>query len=126
MTTAEAEVYVADASELGPGERIVVEVRGVEIAVLNVAGELHAVGNYCPHMGGPCGQGRVGPLFDREADEEMTRRKTDGVIACPWHGWEFDIETGRHEGHSGARLPVYGVVRRDEEIYLRADTHTSP
>lgn len=111
-------VYVADAAELESGDRVVVEVRGVEIAVLDVGGEYRAVGNYCPHMGGPCAQGRVSGMYDRDAGEEMQRVKEDGVVSCPWHGWEFDLETGRHEGHSGARLPVYDVVVDDGRVYV--------
>lgn len=111
-------VYVTDAAEFEPGDRAVVEVQGVEIAVMNVDGDLHAVGNYCPHMGGPCAQGRVSGMFNREIGEEMRRVKEGGVVSCPWHGWEFDLTTGRHEGHSGARLPVYDTVLADGSVYV--------
>lgn len=48
-------------------------------ALANVDGTFHAVDNNCPHNGGPLGKGR---LEGRE-------------IECPWHGWRWDVVTGR-------------------------------
>jgi nitrite reductase/ring-hydroxylating ferredoxin subunit len=88
-------VVVARADEILPGQRKIVAVGGRSIGVFNIAGEYFALRNRCPHQGGPlCAGVQFGSLrsdgpgdYQRGADAE--------VIRCPWHGWEFEIRTGR-------------------------------
>jgi nitrite reductase/ring-hydroxylating ferredoxin subunit len=37
---------------------------------------------------------------------------------CPWHGWEYDIETGDCLSKRSAFLPSYPVEVRDGEIVV--------
>jgi hypothetical protein len=39
-------------------------------------------------------------------------------IVCPWHGWEFDIESGRHCGDPKHRLRPVGIRVRENRVYL--------
>jgi nitrite reductase/ring-hydroxylating ferredoxin subunit len=39
-------------------------------------------------------------------------------MVCPWHGYEFDVRSGRHAGISGLRLKGYPVSLRDGNIYV--------
>jgi len=72
-------VAVAELDELPVDSRLVVEVGGHAVLVLNLAGTLYAVPNTCPH--------RAWPLS--EATESA------GVLKCGRHGWEFDVPSGR-------------------------------
>jgi len=63
-------------------------------ALSNVDGDLVALDNNCPHMGGPLGRGSL-----------------NGVeLTCPWHGWRWDVRTGRNcwpgSDWRVARVPV--------------------
>ncbi|MSO80273.1 MAG: hypothetical protein EXQ97_01185 [Alphaproteobacteria bacterium] len=76
---------------------------GVEIGVFRVVGELFAWHNECPHQGGPVCQGRLMKGVEERLDAD---RRSLGIhyaegrlnLACPWHGWEFDLRSGRHAG----------------------------
>jgi nitrite reductase/ring-hydroxylating ferredoxin subunit len=46
----------------------------------NVDGRFHALDGICPHAGGPLGQGELNAT----------------IVTCPWHGWPFDVTTGKH------------------------------
>lgn len=76
-------VTVATTEDIPPGSGKTVEVNGVWIALFNVAGSFFAVDNTCPHAGGPIGEGHL----------------TGEVVTCPWHGWQFNVHTGKKEGH---------------------------
>lgn len=109
---------VGRASELLDGERRVVELGGREIGVFNVGGRFFALRNRCPHQGGPLCRGRV---FGRlESDQPGEYRYDDDryLLECPWHGWEFDLETGQSwfdPGHTRVRrYPV--VLERPQAI----------
>ncbi|MEF8786631.1 MAG: Rieske (2Fe-2S) protein [Haloarculaceae archaeon] len=115
-------IEVCTRDELPPGERTIVERDGIEIGVFNVDGELYAVSNTCPHRSGPVCEGQVqteivadwpGPGYrpnERVSDEP--------TIACPWHGWEFELATGEHIGDDEFAVPSYDVVDDDGMLYV--------
>ena len=68
------------------------------IGVFNINGTFYALNNYCPHQGGPACQSK---LYDQIEAEVMPDGKVREyvetekcIIACPWHGIEFDARTG--------------------------------
>ncbi len=82
-------------SELPPGSRKIVEIAGRSIGVFNVDGEFYALRNVCPHQGAPLCQGSVGGTAAASAPGEYVWEREGEILRCPWHGWEFDITTGR-------------------------------
>lgn len=113
--------HVGSADDLDPGERIIVDIEGVEIAVFNVDGEYHGLLNYCVHQGGPIAEGLVSGSVTCEMsgdDWELSYEAEGERVACPWHGWQFDIRTGRHEDSSEYRIPTYEVLNRGGELYI--------
>ena len=66
-----------------------VEVGGRSYRVLEVDGELVAHATTCPH--------RLGPLHEALPE--------GGRLRCPWHGYVFDLRTGRSADGRALRLP---------------------
>ena len=88
-------MVVARAEEIGPGERKIVEIGGRSIGVFNIAGRYYALRNRCPHQGGPlCAGFQLGSLRSQQPGEYEYDNAGE-IIRCPWHGWEFNIKTGR-------------------------------
>jgi nitrite reductase/ring-hydroxylating ferredoxin subunit len=95
-------------SFLDPGRKVV-ELDGTEVGVFRVNGKFTAFENVCPHMGGPVCQGKINPRVLEEIAEDKTSlglafSKEQTNVACPWHGYEFDIQTGRHQGNPRVSL----------------------
>jgi nitrite reductase/ring-hydroxylating ferredoxin subunit len=88
-------VVVARADEIEPGQRKLVTVGGRSIGVFNVAGDYFALRNRCPHQGGPLCEGRLFAPLQAAAPGRYERGAEGEIIRCPWHGWEFDVRTGR-------------------------------
>jgi nitrite reductase/ring-hydroxylating ferredoxin subunit len=90
-----ASFVVAPLAELPPGSRRIVEVQGRSIGVFNVRGELFALRNACPHQGAPLCLGSLDGTAAPSAPGVYEWSRDGEILSCPWHGWEFDIRTGR-------------------------------
>lgn len=110
--------HVATVDELADAGRIIVESDGREIAVFDQDGEYYALSNYCVHQGGPVCEGLVTGTLTVNDEFDLVYSAADRAVVCPWHGWEFDIETGMHLSKTGLGIPTYDVVVRDENVYL--------
>jgi nitrite reductase/ring-hydroxylating ferredoxin subunit len=86
---------VATIDDIPPGRRMLVKVDGREIGIFNVAGEYFAVGNRCPHEGASLCKGRVVSLVESSDPGSYQLSRRGELLRCPWHGWEFDLRTGK-------------------------------
>jgi nitrite reductase/ring-hydroxylating ferredoxin subunit len=86
---------VATVDEIPPGQRRLVNVNGRDIGLFNVNGEYFAVSNRCPHEGASLCKGRVVGLVESQEPGSYQYSRRGELIRCPWHGWEFDLRTGK-------------------------------
>ncbi|MGH1483817.1 MAG: Rieske (2Fe-2S) protein [Geminicoccales bacterium] len=86
---------VARSDEIPSGERKLVTVRGREIAVFNVAGDYLAILDRCPHQGGSLCKGKLVGLVEADGPGGYRYHRKGEIVRCPWHGWEFDLRTGK-------------------------------
>jgi nitrite reductase (NADH) small subunit len=96
-------IPIAEASECPPGTSIERVADGRMVAIVNVEGTWHAIDGLCPHQGGPLGTGTL----------------CGTVLTCPWHGWQFDVTTGRHRISPTVRQAVHEIRERDGRIEVR-------
>jgi nitrite reductase/ring-hydroxylating ferredoxin subunit len=86
---------VASVSDIPPGTRKLVQVNGRPVAIFNLEGAFFGLNNKCPHEGGSLCHGVVTGLIDSTGPGEYHQSRRGEMIRCPWHGWEFDIQTGQ-------------------------------
>ena len=100
-------VCAAKASDIAPGQIREIQLDGTTIALANVGGQFHALSNTCLHRGGPLGQGSL----------------QGNLVTCPWHGWTFDVTSGKVSGGQSAGVDHYPVELRGEDVYVDIGTH---
>jgi 3-phenylpropionate/trans-cinnamate dioxygenase ferredoxin subunit len=86
---------VSKADELADGERKVVDVNGRSIGIFNIDGKYFALRNACPHQGGPLCAGVVWSYVRSRAPGDYDFDAGRKLVRCPWHGWEFELSTGK-------------------------------
>jgi len=111
--------HVGSTAEFDEGDHLLVEVEGIEIAVYNTPNGYFAVSNYCVHQGGPLCEGPVTGSLSSDEDGILCYDEDTQVVRCPWHGWEFDIESGEHLSRPSYSQPTYEVDVHDGELYVR-------
>lgn len=109
---------VAKVSDIPLGGRKIVEVAGHSIGVFKVGDAFVAVLNVCPHELAPVCLGQVrGTTLESMPGEYRWGREGE-ILACPWHGWEFDLLTGKALTDKHKRLRIYPVTIREDTIYV--------
>lgn len=109
---------VGTTADIDEGDHLLVEIEGIEIAVYNVENDYYAMSNYCVHQGGPLCEGPVTGSLSTDENGELCYDSESQVVRCPWHGWEFDVESGEHLSRSKYSQPTYDVVVKDEVLYV--------
>ena len=93
-------------SELPPaGEAREFTLGNRAICVANENGKYFAMDNVCAHRGGPLGQGLV----------------EEGKVVCPWHGWQFDLLTGKSEQSPTLGVRVYELKIEGQDFLVKLD-----
>ena len=85
------------------GRPLLVDVAGTRVVLARVGDAVYACGDVCAHRGGPLSEGRL----------SGTR------LACPWHGWIYDVRTGQcaFPGR-GASVPSYRTRIDGGEVWV--------
>lgn len=85
------------------GGRLVVNVGGKGIVVVDTPSGLVAVQSECPHNGGPICEGEL----------------SGGILSCPWHGYNFNVHTGECEDDLALKLERYDVRTIGDDVLVR-------
>lgn len=112
---AEVEVEVARLSDIPDRRAVVVTLSGERVAVFRDGPRVCAVSSVCRHQNGPLGEGRI----------------VDGLITCPWHGYQYRMEDGCSPPPFTEKVPTFRVRLDGERVLvdprpLPAGTPTPP
>lgn len=75
---------------------------GERVAVFRQGGKLSAISNACAHQNGPLGEGRV----------------IDCLVTCPWHGFQYDVTTGRSPAPFTETVPTYALKIENGQVMV--------
>jgi nitrite reductase/ring-hydroxylating ferredoxin subunit/multimeric flavodoxin WrbA len=102
-------IQVASLSELPEGSSKIVIVKNAKVVLFHFNGKITAIGNACLHKGGPLGLGCV-------------ENKYGGTyVTCPWHGWEYNIETGKAPPNYHDQQSVYEIKIVSTAIFISVE-----
>ena len=118
-------VVVCRVEELPPGERRLVHLGRHTVGVFNVGGRYYAFMNRCPHAGAPLCLGRITGMVEARGPGYDVAWVRDGeLLRCPWHAWEFELETGRSVSNPRVRAKTFPVRIEDGQLVIELRTVT--
>src|SRR6201999_1087506 len=92
-----------------------------QVGVIRWRDEFFALRNICPHQYGPVCRGYTMLKIVTRPDDVGTMDVDDDtlVLTCPWHGWEFDVRTGRAAwADVPARLRTFAVQVENGRVLI--------
>lgn len=96
------DVVVASVTEIPEGERKIVQVGDLSIGIFHQPDGWYALRNHCLHRGGPVA---TGPL-------------EDGVLVCPWHGYRYEVSSGRLLSDRRVMLEMYPLQLVGDDVHI--------
>ena len=93
---------VGSADIIDVGEVTVVQAGHHALALSKTDQGWGAIANRCPHQGGPLGEGLIEGSW----------------LICPWHGWEYDPQSGETPGPFDDKVDSFDVEERSDGIYI--------
>jgi nitrite reductase/ring-hydroxylating ferredoxin subunit len=114
------EILVGDAAEFAEGAFKIIKQGALNVGVTRLRdGAIKAVRNWCPHKGAAICKGIIGGTWPPSSPGELDYDRDGEILVCPWHGFEYDLNTGDElYRKTPTRLRFYEVVERDSKIYL--------
>ena len=89
-------------SQLKEGRVMTVTAAHTGICLTHFDGKFSALDNKCPHQGGPLGEGSI----------------ENGLLRCPWHGWDFNPCTGMPPGGFDDGVATFPTKEENDAIYV--------
>lgn len=119
-----ADHFVGNVSDFGDPSIQVVDIAGREVGVARQGDQFRAYENKCLHQGGPVCDGRLIGKVEANLAPDMTVHgerfsDTEMHIVCPWHGYEYDLKTGKCAADAELRLRSFPVSVVGNDVYVQ-------
>jgi nitrite reductase (NADH) small subunit len=111
---------VGGSSDFPVGQMKFADLGGRDVGIIRLqSGELRAVMNRCPHKGAAICKGMVGGVWDSSGPGDISHDRSREVLVCPWHGFEFDLKTGKEVfWNRPASLRMYATEEINGEVFV--------
>lgn len=97
-------VAVANTGDLSVNQMKLIHLNGKRIVIGKTENGFRAFSDHCTHKGGSLAGGSM----------------ICGTVQCPWHGTQFDVNTGGVKaGPATERIETYSVEEREGKVYVK-------
>lgn len=104
LKTPDGWIDVCDPADIPDGRAVIAPLpSGDRVAIFRKGARLHAIENACRHQNGPLGEGCL----------------KDGLVTCPWHGWQYRPEDGLSPPPYSERVATYDVKIAGGRVFVR-------
>lgn len=100
-------VMAAKLDELTSAGALEVVLEGHIIALFEDEGVIRALDGLCAHQGGPIAKGERSETHDGHS-----------CVTCPWHGWQYELQTGIQTVNRQPLQRVFPVKVEDGSVLV--------
>lgn len=92
----DAAVDLCAFDDLVDGEIVELRADGLPVAVARWGDRVYAFNAKCPHKGAPMRCAKLMARLEAAGPGVMEVPDDVPVVSCPWHGWEFALDSGEN------------------------------
>lgn len=96
-------IKICKVSDLPERKGVRVEIEEHDLAIFKIGREIFVISNICPHN-------HTSQMFNGHLNEFS--------IACPVHGWIFDLRTGKTLSNN-SNIKTYETIIEDDNLYVK-------
>lgn len=96
----------------------IVDIGARQIGIVRWDNRVFAVANLCSHQGGPLCQGVLSARLTAAQPGELMLDESTPILACPWHGWEFDLCSGQALLDQKLRIRTFAALIADGRVLV--------
>src|ERR1044072_2922475 len=93
-TETEVGAFVGHRSDFALNEFKLVVIDDDEVGVVRTRKGFYAIRNHCPHAGAQICRGTITGTNLPSEPGHLRYGAHNSLVRCPWHGWEFHLDTG--------------------------------
>lgn len=90
-------------ARLQPGTTKLLIVNQKRICIARIENQFYAVADKCSHNGESLSKGKINYL---------------GEVICPWHGYRFQLKTGRESAERSSDLDTFPIKTDETGFYI--------
>jgi 3-phenylpropionate/trans-cinnamate dioxygenase ferredoxin subunit len=99
------EYLVGKLDDIPDGRSVAISAGRRVVAVFRLGREVFALANTCPHRGASLCEGKI-----------LTKEK---VVRCPWHHWNWHLDSGALDVDPQQKLRTYEVAIEGDDVIVR-------
>lgn len=109
----------AEVGEIEVGNCKILNLNGRSIGIYFDGENYHAIRNVCPHEQAELCKGKFTGTTLTSKPHEYSYGMEGEILVCPWHGWEFDVKTGKSLADPDRyKVKVYEVSIENNKIMV--------
>jgi nitrite reductase/ring-hydroxylating ferredoxin subunit len=82
------------------------------------SGQIKAIAPRCPHQGADLRHACITGCVTGDRVNELRLERVGEVLRCPWHGFEFDLASGKSVAEGKLRLRMFAVEVQGDDVYV--------
>jgi nitrite reductase (NADH) small subunit len=110
--------FVCTTAEVPDGAARIVPFKNRSIGIFRIGDGYHALLNVCPHRGAALCEGPVCGTTRTTDRVEFVYEREGEIIRCAWHGWEFEIATGRSLVDPSLKARTFETAVENGRVYI--------
>ena len=116
--TALSRTYACKVADVAIGQPRIVTLGRMSVGIFQLGDGYAALLNICPHRAGQLCEGPICGTTRQTDKAEFTYERAGELIRCAWHGWEFEIRSGKCLVDDKLKARTFPVHVDGEDIYV--------
>jgi nitrite reductase/ring-hydroxylating ferredoxin subunit len=112
-------LYFGKIKELSSDKFVIKNIDGINVGAAKINNNYKVILNVCPHAAAEVCKGIIRDLIFSNTVGEFLINENNQTLVCPWHRWEFDLNTGKSVVKSKLKIRIFETFVENENLYFK-------